>query len=199
VHAVGQSHLPEPSQHTVQSDEGVKVLHADSSVSFRICRYSCGKIRAVLARTCLGKIWQGSLTPSFPLSYLMLHDSGLFPQAQKRASFSHLLQRANELWTSEWVQSLTLGRRLWAEKNKVDSIRAAPRLLLQAPGPGRILICLVCQESPGLTWGHASDGGGTGRKALWGVPSPRSTETCKHLLIPRHGLRHWFTSNRSKL
>lgn len=91
------------------------------------------------------------------------------------------------------TKSHSLGRRLWGEENDVG------RTFITSPGPGRILIFLVCQESLGLTWDHASDEGRTGKKVLWGMTSRGSTEACKHLMIPCHGLHHWFISNRGKL
>lgn len=92
------------------------------------------------------------------------------------------LQKANS--ACQWLRvntSHSLGRRLWREEH------CAGRTFITTPGPGRILIFLVCQESLGLTWGHASDEGRTGKKVLWGMTSCGCIEACKHLMIPCHG------------
>lgn len=52
---------------------------------------------------------------------------------------------------------------------------------------------------PGPHLGLASDEGRTGKKVLWGMTSCGCIEACKHLMIPCHGLHHWFISNRGKL
>lgn len=59
------------------------------------------------------------------------------------------------------------------------------------------LPCVLAVPAP--HWGHTSDGGGRGRKTLWGVSSPEATEACKYLMIPQRGSHSWCISNRGKL
>lgn len=183
----------------------------DSWVTFRICRSRCGQVRAVTPRTWFGAdagIWQSSLRlPCFPLCTCLtlpgcaaVPGSPLSPEMGLFSLPHAKNKQAPDVRMRQGEQGVSLARQeaLWQE-NEVARTRAAPTPSLPAPGPWRILIFLVCQESPCLTWGHVSDGGGTGRKTLWGVSSPWSTEACKHLMIPRHGLHGWFTSNGGKL
>lgn len=129
-------------------------------------------------------------TPGSPLSPEMCLFLPL-PAKNKQALDVRMSQNDKK---SHWP-----GRRPWWEKNEVAGLSAAPSPSLLALVPGRIFVFLVCWESLCLIWGHASDGGGRGRKTLWGASSPGSTEACKHLMIPRQGSHSWFTSNRGKL